>query len=384
MEREHVSTLFYRVLTSPCRICDPDLGRLLVDAAVGVVGGLSAKGGRWAGGNLQTQPARAISPGMRISYWLHAVPLLPEPPPASSEMAGRGEAGEPSSSVAFVAAGGGTRQGGGGGVLGIRYHLEVGSDASAATVVRHLPQLPPLEIRPGDDLAASSTSPFSTSKVGGPGGLPSGPLPSEQQQQQKQGGVAAAKGGQVQRAAVSTVIAPPELRLDSAYVNVDELLLRSAAHVATAELLALRSAVEAALAGVVGASAAVAAEQCTVRLALRPVPWTLRQVAAAARDAAAAEAAESAATPPSSSGGRRQRGSCGGSGAGLSGGGHIVLHCPELEFSVGGSPLFRISKSLFTGRILFRPDIGDSESLLIDDIQTALQVGPAGVIGVRG
>ena len=271
--------MFYRVLTSPCRVCDPDLDRLLVDAAVGVVGGLSAKGGRWAGGHLQTQPARAISPGMRISYWLHAVPLLPEPP-ASSEVAGRGEAGELSSSVAIVAIV--TRQGGGsgGGVLGIRYHLEVGSDASAATVVRHLPPLPPLEIRPGDDLAPSSTSPFSISNGGGLDGLPSvGPLPSEQRHQQQQG-IAKAKGGQVQRAAMSTVIAPPELRLDSAYVNVDELLLRSAAHVATAELLALRSAVEAALAGVVGASAAVAAEQCTLRLALRPedrdmplLPW---------------------------------------------------------------------------------------------------------------
>ena len=258
-------------MTLDISISSLTLCRLLIDAAVTAVGRLSAKGGRWEGGHLSLKPSRKLKPGLRVGYWLKSAPLIRllridgvVKGHEGGELWVSGSAGEARAALASTGGMGAIREKddddddedeSGDLAKGDRYFFEVGIDNVGKTVVRHLPPLPMIELRAGDDLPGLHSGP----QPAAGGSLVAGPV--------GKGGVPGEVSVVPPHPPVATervVLAPPDLRLDSAYVNVDELLLRSASHLAAVELLTLRMELERKLAAVAARSAAAL---CSARLA---------------------------------------------------------------------------------------------------------------------
>jgi len=278
-----------------------------------------------------------MSPGLRISYWTHGVPLVRlmsnRPSAAEGAVAGAEDGAEAADGL----------------------HLEVGIDGSGASVVRHLPPLLPLALRPGDGQPPPSTP--VQQRHGHPTRLGRSSLLATVQVASSGGGGVPGEHSRAASEAADAVIAPPELRLDSSYVNVDELLLRSAAHVATAELLSLRTSLEASLAAAGAAVSPDAEAPFSAKLTHFQIPWIRGTVAGASRDAAAASAVESLSVLPvaSSSSSSREPIADGAADGSLSGGGgRVMIACPVLELAVDGMRVMTVSKNLFTGRLLVR------------------------------
>ena len=267
---------------------------------------------------------------------------------------------------------------GGGGL-----HLEVGIDEAGASVVRHLPPLPELLLRPGDDLplsptgfsqrhltSAKSSLHISTARVdqglvnmqiSGAGLDENSRVVTSVPPFPYSAGAGAGAGAGL--ADDSITLAPPSLQLDSAYINIDELLLRSAAHVATAELLSLRTSLEASLERALSPAARAL---CLARLAQVYIPWTRGQVAGASREAAAASAVQTLSVLPVASSSSREAKTEELADL-FTEGGHVSLACPELELVVDGRLVMTVSKNLFTGRLLVKKMNGLQELDMFKD-----------------
>ena len=385
--------------------------RLLIDAAVTAINSLSSKGGRWEGGHLSVKLSYTLRPGLRVSYWLKSVPLVrllkqegdksqaddgPEGGTSSTTPAALSSVEQPSRPK--VRDGGEDQRQEGG------YHVEIGisemKGAGEMVVVRHLPQLPPIELRAGDDLprwsqqeagAASATASLSVLCSGeGIGGRvdKSGVAGRILGRGRGSGWDAEVTVLPPEPAVASelTPLGPPELLLDSAFVNVDEILLRSASHLAAIELSALRKELERHLAEEASSTLSPvggAASLCSVRMAFVQVPWTRRQVSSATQDAVASAAAECESLPAAAGAATTPaEGSRDGDGSGCDPGalitmvgGRVLLPCPQLELRVAGRLYLRVTRNLFTGRLMLLPGQGVWSTFKLEYVQQEMAVG---------
>ncbi|KAG1659811.1 hypothetical protein FOA52_002148 [Chlamydomonas sp. UWO 241] len=309
--------------------------RLLVNAAVDTVTRLlSGPHGRWAG-QAEVTPAVGFSPGLRVSYWLHAAHLLSTPAAVSAA-----DASTPAGATAAAAAcdhgrpplpalGGRAGDRGGAGGAGEKaspsgghqHYLELGIGPSGQVLVRHFPPLLPLHAAESDVLFVPGGPSIGASGSGGGGG---------------------------------PVLLPPDLTLDSETLNVDELLLRVAAHAAAGELLAVRAT----LAALLSRQNPGLAVHAALRVA--PLAWVRAGAEKGFREAVITAAADPDRATSASGGGASTPLAGGSGGAGGGGGAQptAVVAVPQLELCVEGMLLLVVSKSLFSGRLLLAPGPG--------------------------
>lgn len=185
-------------------------GRLLLDACMGVATQLVGAGGKWQG-HAQVQQPRQLRPGLRITYWTKSVPLLPSAvltvgpgtPVAGTLSQTVRSPTDPAPSVMYESP-----------------CLEIGLGAEGGVQVLCTPIF--TQHHHAHDVKA----------VLGQGGLGGG------------GGGAAPAGGEAAGEAQGQGFT---LRLDAATVNLDELLLRAAAELATHELEMVKERMERAM-----------------------------------------------------------------------------------------------------------------------------------------
>lgn len=323
--------------------------RLLVDAAVGVVQRLVGKGGRWEA-HASLQPALDLNIGLRISYWLQAVPLQVSRALAAAAVAASGGA-DPGGRGG---AGQGRAGAGAGPAPSVSPVLEVGINALGEVEVRHLPPLQPVQLLPSDDLGPAFsptltpgvTAPTAPSALltTGPGHTDGGgvlaaaaagsPLPSTP--------TPGAPGMHYEPAATppplplpigpppgpTLTLTPPALKLDASTLNLDEVLLRAAAHVALQELSTIRNFMVAAVPRLAPSMV------CGMRIVMEPLPWRPQDTSVPSSSGGAA------AGHAKGSGSAEGAGAAAASGGG--GGSVVVLHVPVLEFYTDGTCIFKV------------------------------------------
>lgn len=329
--------------------------RLLVDAAVGVVQRLVGKGGRWEA-HASLQPALDLNIGLRISYWLQAVPLQVSRALAAAAVAASGGA----DAGGRGGAGQGRAGAGAGPAPSVSPVLEVGINALGEVEVRHLPPLQPVQLLPSDDLgpafsptlAPGVTAPTAAAALltTGPGHadgsgvlaaaaagspLPSTPTPG-------------APGMHYEPAATppltplpigpppgpTLTLPPPALKLDASTLNLDEVLLRAAAHVALQELSTIRNFMVAAVPRLAPSMV------CGMRIVMEPLPWR-------PQDPAFPSSSGGAAGHAKGSGSAERAGAAEASGDGC--GNVVVLHVPVLEFYTDGTCIFKVRQAWAAG-----------------------------------
>ncbi|GAX72686.1 hypothetical protein CEUSTIGMA_g142.t1 [Chlamydomonas eustigma] len=324
--------------------------RLLLDAIRAAAEGLLAE--RWSGDHLEIQPAVTLMPGIRLMYWRQATPLTilltPDSIPAvvaSTVNLGNTQSRYSSQLLSSSLTGGGL------------HHLEIGIDQSGSPIVTHLPQLQHVNLKHGDKWSGALTS-------------------ATMHEVQQMGAVSEASQSE------PVVVQAPELSLNSAAVNVDELLLLASAHVACLELSILRAGIQACL----QKGATASAPLFTLRIAALPLPWIRRQVGDMVRETLTEAAVKAGHSPAAADVGGGFEGAVSTHPhlvdfASASSRGppplhphHFIVECPVLEVHVEDMLLMKVSKNLITGRILLHAGTAVSSDFHISSHQATFKM----------
>eukprot|EP00798_Chlamydomonas_sp_ICE-L_P000492 gene492-1898_t len=306
--------------------------RLLVDSVLTAVHRVGGSGGRWEG-SISMHHSKKLRPGILISYWNHAVPLLSllDPDAGTVKLEG-GAAGAGAASLAVSKP--------------IWPQLEIGVGYGNSVEVSHYPPLRAIAAAAATAIGQIQYIPNGRSPGSGSGYSPLAPSPAP------------------------TPVPEPMLVLDASKVNVDELLLRSAAFLAMHELQVLQQRLLALfqVSGLRPACSLVL--RCSTSWPM--VPESARpggQDASVVSAAAAAVKSWGGGSSGASLASDRSSAGVGGA-SGEAGSSATSVPIPTLEFYVDNLLLVRLSKSLTSGRLLLRPGPGMSNDILLEQLGT--------------